>query len=527
MISLKCPTLVGSNEKDPSVSRSTLLQKIQAIPLHPLFFAAYPVLALVGINVNEVEPTVLWRPLLVILLGVAVSLTLFGLVSKDWHRAALLLSTFIFLFFLYGHAYGYLKKIEIAGFIPGRHRQMLPLWLAVGAFAAWWVWRKLRNPAAFTPVLNLLSIFLLIYPTFQTVSYVIQRKQAEKVALAAAQAKGATLPLGYAPDIYYIILDAYGRADVLEEMFGYDNAPFLQSLESRGFYVATCSQSNYAQTMLSLTSSLNFNYLDSLTSSLTPEEDTRAPLRALGQYNNVRKFLASQGYNIVSFATNFPVSEWQDANFFLSPIPQGMNDFEIMLAQSTACRAPMDMVAEPPERASAAWYRRRTLSALEQMETIVPDIPSPKFVFVHLVIPHHPFVFGPHGEELNSFEAGVPEFEEYKAKYPDQVTYINGRITTIVDLILQTSPNPPIIVIQGDHGPAPFDVIERRMKNLNAYHFPDNAEGLYPTITPVNTFRLIFNKYFGQAYPMLEDRSLYSAYDVPYNYEEIPNDCKP
>jgi len=107
------------------------------------------------------------------------------------------------------------------------------------------------------------------------------------------------------------------------------------------------------------------------------------------------------------------------------------------------------------------------------------------------------------------------------------VTYINKRILAIVDLILKDSPQPPIIVIQGDHGPAPFDVIPRRMKNLNSYYFPDNTEGLYPTITPVNTFRLILNKYFGQQYPMLKDRSLYSAYDIPYNYEEIPNDCQP
>jgi hypothetical protein len=262
---------------------------------------------------------------------------------------------------------------------------------------------------------------------------------------------------------------------------------------------------------------------------LTADTDTRAPLRALGQYNAARKFLASQGYNIVSFATNFPVSEWKDASYFLSPPPKGMNDFEIMLAQTSAWRAPMDMIDEPPEQISAGWYRRRTLFALEQMETTVPDVPSPKFVFVHLVIPHHPFVFGPNGEELNSSESskGVPRFEDYKVKYPDQVRYINKRITALVDLIMQSSPNPPVIVIQGDHGPAPFDVNERRMKILNAYYFPDGTEGLYPTITPVNTFRLIFNKYFGQDYPLLEDRSLYSAYDIPYNYEEVPNDCTP
>jgi hypothetical protein len=404
---------------------------------------------------------------------------------------------------------------------------MLPLWIGLGALAFWWVMRKVHTPSSFTPMLNLLSVFLLIYPAYQTISYVIQREQTEKTALAAAQAKGATFPLGYAPDIYYIILDAYGRADVLREIFGYDNRPFLRSLEERGFYVATCSQSNYAQTMLSLTSSLNFDYLDSLTRSLTPDEDTRAPLRALGQYNRTRKFLEAQGYNIISFATNFPVSEWKDADHFLDAPRQGMNDFELMLSQTTAWRISMDMLDEPPERGSAEWYRWRTLSALKQLETSVLTIPAPKFVFAHLVIPHHPFVFGPNGEALNSVEADVPEFEEYKVKYPDQVTYINRRILTIVDRILKGSPNPPIIVIQGDHGPAPFDVSERRMKILNVYYFPDNPEGLYPTITPVNTFRLIFNNYFGQKYPLLEDRSFYSAYDVPYNYEEIANDCPP
>jgi hypothetical protein len=509
------------------VTKASLFQKLRVLPLHPLFFAAYPVLALVGTNINEVEPAVLWRPLFILLLAVAVLLTLVALFARDWHRAALLLSIFLFLFFTYGHVYAYLKKIDLAGFIPGRHRYMLPLWVGMGGLVVRWVMRRLRSPAAFTPTLNLVSAFLLIYPAFQTVSYVIQRERAEKAALEAAQVKGATLPLGYAPDVYYVILDAYGRADVLQEMFGYDNTPFLQSLEERGFYVADCTQSNYGQTMLSLTSSLNFDYLDALTSSLTPDEDTRAPLRALGQYNNARKFLSSQGYNIVSFATNFPVSEWKDANYFLRPIPQGMNDFEIMLAQTSAWRAAMDMSAKPPERASAEWYRRRTLSALKQLETVVLDIPSPKFVFAHLVIPHHPFVFGPNGEALDSMEARVPTFEEYNAKYPDQVTYINKRITAIIDLILQNSPNPPVIVIQGDHGPAPFDVIERRMRILNVYYLPRDQDGLYPAITPVNTFRLIFNKYFGQDYPMLEDRSLYSAYDVPYNYEEIPNDCQP
>lgn len=509
------------------MGKSTTFQKIKSFPFYPLLFAAYPVVALMGININEAEPGLLWRPLIVlVLIGLAL-LALLKLLLKDWDRAAVVLSILIFLFFIYGHLYLYLKKIEIAGVIIGRHRFMFPFWIVLAALGVWWAVRFLRDPRRLTPVLNIVSIFLLLYPSFQITTYVVQKEQADREAQAAAQLQGTSLPLGYAPDVYYIILDAYGRQDVLMEMFGYDNAPFIDFLESRGFYVAKCSQTNYGQTMLSLTSSLNFDYLDALTGKLTADTDQRAPLRALGQNNRARIFLDSQGYNVVSFATDFPVSEWKDADYFLNPPPIGMRDFEIMLAQTSAWRIPMDMTDESPEKRSAEWYRHRTLFALEQLEETVPDISSPKFVFAHIVVPHHPFVFGPNGEALDYETSGVPEFSEYKVKYPDQVTYINRRIEEIVDLILETSPNPPIIIIQGDHGPAPFEVMERRMRILNAYYFPDNTEGLYPAITPVNTFRLILNKYFNQDLPLLEDRSLFSEYDIPYNYVEVPNDCQP
>ena len=193
--------------------KASWFQQLQFAPLYPLFFAAYPALALVGININEVEPAVLWRPLIILVLSTVILLIALRLIIRDWHRAALLLSVLIFLFFTYGHLYLFLKRIDVAGFVIGRHRYMVPLWLGIGALVGWWVIRKLRTPQAFAPVLNLVSIFLLIYPSFQIISYSLKRNETERTALQAAQAKGATLPLGYAPDIYYIILDAYGRAD--------------------------------------------------------------------------------------------------------------------------------------------------------------------------------------------------------------------------------------------------------------------------------------------------------------------------
>jgi hypothetical protein len=100
---------------------------------------------------------------------------------------------------------------------------------------------------------------------------------------ASAEANPTTLNLKVGnppPDIYYIILDGYGRSDVLKK-YGYDNSDFLNSLRDLGFYVADCAQSNYAQTKLSLTSSLNFNYVDALDKRFAAGSDDRTGMDAL------------------------------------------------------------------------------------------------------------------------------------------------------------------------------------------------------------------------------------------------------
>jgi hypothetical protein len=63
------------------------------------------------------------------------------------------------------------------------------------------------------------------------------------------------------------------------------------------------------------------------------------------------------------------------------------------------------------------------------------------------------------------------------------------------------------------------------MKIFNAYHLPGGGDQqLYETITPVNTFRVIFNYYFAGDFDLLEDASYFSTYDDPYNFTFIAND---
>ena len=51
---------------------------------------------------------------------------------------------------------------------------------------------------------------------------------------------------------------------------------------------------------------------------------------------------------------------------------------------------------------------------------------------------------------------------------------------------------------------------------------PDGGESkLYPTITPVNSFRVILDYYFQTDFGLLEDRSYYSVEPTRYNFELV------
>lgn len=518
------------------------MAKVKFLLFYPFLLALYPLLALLEFNIGEVTIDVVWRPMLWIFASALLLMVFFFLLLRDWHRAGIMTSILVLLFFTYGHLYSYLKTVEISGFVLGRHRQLMPFWVGLAVLGGWWSIKKLRNPQALTPTLNLISLILLVYPLYQIVSHTVRDYQIRSnVSKNLEQTVYSDLPLGYAPDIYYIILDAYGRADTLQTVFDYDNSEFLDFLKTKGFYVASCAQSNYSHTVLSLSSALNLNYIDAFSSGLDKTTDDRTQLVVAGQYNSTRKILESMGYSTVSFSTNFPISEWKDADYYLEPPSTGMNDFEVMFAQTTAWRMFMDFIKQPPEKKFANWERRRTLFLLEQLNEKVVKIPGPKFVFAHFIIPHRPYVFGANGEETEAkfYQSGKMDFEVFLEGYTNQVKFINRNIEDVVNHILENSANEPIIIIQGDHGPdfwsvrtsdetfedKSWDVTTHRMHILNAYYFPDNSSGLYESITPVNTFRLVFNKYFGEDYEMLEDVSRFSHFRKPYDFSVVPPSC--
>lgn len=495
-------------------------------PLHPLIFASYPILALLASNLSEVGSSAATRSLAVSLIAATILVLIFQLILRDWKRAALISTIILILFYSYGHVYILLKGININELYLFRHRTLIPIWLGLGVFSIWRILRKSVDPLAVTYILNVVGLFLLIFPLFQLTSFFLR----SRIFYAEADKNTKTLDLSVGnepPDIYYIILDGYGRSDVLKSEYGYDNSDFLEALRDLGFYVADCSQSNYAQTQVSLSSALNFNYIDALSDRYVPGTDDRTGLDAFIKHSVVRESLEASGYTTVAFATGFIGTELTDADYFLGPQQTRgqLNEFEYLLVRTTLARLVQDGNSLAAEDSGSELFRERALFALDKLDKL-SYIREAKFVFVHLIVPHPPYVFGPTGGPVAPEETGTTRSENDAIRYRDQVIFISNRMKEILPRIIANSARPPVIVLLGDHGPTIPGSPATRMKNLHAYYVPGANIPLYPTITPVNSFRMIFNGYFGQDLPLLEDVSFYSSYDDPFSYKTIPNTCE-
>jgi hypothetical protein len=136
---------------------------------------------------------------------------------------------------------------------------------------------------------------------------------------------------------------------------------------------------------------------------------------------------------------------------------------------------------------------------------------SPKFVYVHLMLPHVPFAF----TERGGFLSNQTEYFNWN-RYLDNYKFSIRIMQKMVENILaSTNPdNLPVIIIQSDHG-ARNQNIKPYVDNLenypegyktwiiNALLLPDCDDApLSQDMDPINTFPIVFNCYFGDNLPV-------------------------
>jgi len=496
------------------------------LPLHPLLAAAYPVIFLFALNIAEqVTLAPLWLPLALAMVGSTVLLGVLGLVLRDWQRAGLITTVLVAGFFGYGHAWTASSEVLDSQW------PLIAAWLLVVGIGLILAWRigvaRLRTA---TRALNAVALFLVVLnlTTVLTARPVLGVESAQQ-ELTPLELTAPEDP----PDVYFVILDRYAGPTALRETYGFDNEPFLTELEARGFAVARNAHANYIKTPLSLVGTLSMEPLDTdALKAQAKDGSDRAPIhRMLGQRLAVPAALKEIGYEYINIGNWWtPTNTNVDAD--LSLVYEGQDQFGSVLAQTTFLRALDDPTGAPDDPWDWPVMRENNLYALDRLDEVT-SLPGPKYVFAHLVTTHPPYVHNADGSYTGRAQvARLGDIESYRR----QLTYANSRMLAFVDRVLEEDPDS-VIILQADEGPFParYDEeewefkwrtatdaeLEEKFGILFAMRVPDadlEAEGFHDAITPINTFRMLFNARFGTDLPLLPDRTwahedLYRFYD--------------
>ena len=491
---------------------------------HPFLFAVMPVLLFVSLNLNKIILDYIFSILLIIVAAVIVSWYLLNLLLKDKMKSGLMLSLGLVLFFSYGHIYNILVTLNN---LIGVNRYILPLFLIVFIAGIFAITKTKKHHREFTVIANGIALVIISISIFNIGAYALQDNNFEMHNNLTSYNVHA---LNYTPNVYYIILDSYADSKVLEKVYGFDNSEFLSELSARGFYVSRNSHSNYQSTLTSLPSSLNMEYITPLAEESGAASPNPRLLHTLWNNNKVINIFKSYNYTTVTMPIYPNIPKISDHELCQSLFL--FNQEDIVFWETTLLN-PAFKVFDIEQ-----YQRDKILCKFEELSNIHNSVNEPFFAYVHFLLPHPPFLFGPNGEPIQSesLAPGADVSQDYKSKYLGQVKFANKKVIDAIDKILQGNTMPPIIILQSDHGPNHIQLAEiqrqdrdgkfnehirERMSILNAYYLPDqNPDLIYEHITPINSFRLIFNTYFNENFDLLEDRG-YVQYDDRYNFTDV------
>jgi|GEM_PF-672057 len=491
-----------------------------------VLFSTFPILSFYYENIEQMGFLKMAPFLAATVLTTAAAYFTTKQVFRDRLKALVLVFLAVVLFFSYGHLHEFLTVANIS--IPRGGLIGLYAFTFLAGFAL-----LLKFNTRLKKTANVLSIFsaclfsvVVIRVFAHDVSTLNNRLYLDTLSDDAPPVLKPTTTIEMdRPDIYYLILDGYANSTVLKDVCNYDNSTFENYLTEQGFYIATEGRSNYVQTHLSLAATLNMKQINYLASALG-EESTNANIPYYMLSNNaVMDYLENKGYKTINFssgwgATNY--NKYADINFSFS---DKIDEVASTFIQTTLLYPFVKFFSDPKTS-----YRNSILYTLEH----IPDLDSiaaPKFVFAHIVCPHPPYVFRKDGSPvLSKLKLDNSWIGPEKKYYIEQLEYLNGRVKEILETILKKDEDA-VIIIQSDHGsafladdwsnPGP-EFIKERTKIFNAILLKGRGrELLYPQISSVNTFPVIFNGIFGEAFELREDSTYFSSYEQPYNFNNV------
>jgi hypothetical protein len=523
----------------PSWERPTVARRAAALALHPFLFAGASVFRLYAANLRALYFSDVVAALAVALAAALLLFLAFGAVFRNFGAKAAILASATIVGGLF-----YIEIVDAANWYAGVDLSpvaALPIMLvALAAVSAAVAWLRVDLTPA-NAVLNGIAIMIFVVPAWQVASHSLKAGGTARPAAAAFDQTPAAAETSAAADpaatkdaprqLFYLIFDRYGSQPVLADYYGFDNSDVIGFLKENGFYVASNSRANYLMTAHSLASTFHMGYLDFLTEHPRSRVGDWHPIYDMLKDHRVGRFLKSRGYKFVQIGGWWGQTRYNpyaDENHSF-----GFTEFNYWYLRKTIVPPILDAVAPNSTYARLLqWDHGQCQAVPRQIEKLkeIGRRSETTFVFAHILVPHDPYAFSPDGRCLSPSEA--KERTEPQG-YVEQVRYANSLIKDFVTALLATDGPKPIIIIQADEGPIPtryrsgnrswhdatVDELKAKMGILNTFYFPDgDYRDIDRQVTSVNTFRIVFDKYFGTKLERVPDRSyvfpdIFTIYD--------------
>ncbi len=476
----------------------------------PLLLATYPALFHYANNVVITLLSSLLRMLLLnSLLVIAVYITFLISYKGQTIRAAVAAFVFLIFFNCYGILYSYLLKLDI---FQVEHYSLLPFFILMAIYASWLAAKiNVSLLKRFSIGAALILGGLIIFNIIRIIPHEFEKDQQMGFA-ASTPTAGTSAPSEAYPDIYYIVLDEFSGFEPMRKYWQYNGVDeFKRFLEQKGFFVAEESHGSSIVTLYELATRLNYQDYPCC-------NDFRMYFAAIAD-SQVMRDLKARGYTTVTFdqsETVFPADLPVQADYSYSSAPDSvppstlLDDFGILVINNTMLRA-FSNIYEPIFVAPGVQAHRDMLFfTLDKMKDL-SEVPSPKFVYVHLLFPHMPFIFDKNGVVITT--TYNTNWNDYLGNYIFSMNYTERMIENI--LSTGNSEQPPIIILQSDHGARNqiyYGNEETLLKNfpeefktsiLFALYMPGyDSSSLPQDINPINTFPIIFNYLFDANIPL-------------------------
>lgn len=502
-----------------------------------LGLSTYPVTLLFTSNHASTNLLMYLIPLLVVYFFVTCIYFIFytlrsKLAFKNIHLSSSIVSIF---FFIYGIYYSFLISSDTFLSMLGSHRFLLPLTIILLILIIYLI-NRINKPSSGYQFVLILLMSLNILPFLNIVDnlFLKEIKNTSEPSLVKNNS------IASSPNIYYIILDGYGSVSSIKKYLEYDNSSFTKQLEEIGFKVQKNATSNYCRTIFSLTSTLNFNYIQDFIKPKVTQENLNKYLSE----NRVSEILKLYGYNYYIFDSGFGLKKNYGKNEFLIK-SIGLNFLHNAFSTSdndilnSFINNSLFRISENPFFANLAVknYASKVLSVFSKLPTLAKNSDK-KFVFAHIISPHPPFLFDRFGKvgKYGDYDPSSGNFNWNQKLYVEQMSFINTKIINTLREIIKNDKRDKIIVIQGDHGTRVLPET-RKLKSdegwvqeeysiLNAIYISKNdstKKYIYNNwnYSSVNTFRILFNGFYEYNFPILIDNKYYSELKEPYSFIKI------